>query len=187
MKSQTSLEGVSSPESIVAAFARTRIFRPPDRTLAIAATVLRTLLMCSVVSSSAVAADNDPQLLVQLARDRIYEGESVLYRIILRNVEDPPQPQLLGLDDFDVQSRGAQSLNRQHITMDENGNMTRVVQYGRAYDYLLTPKRKGELTIPAPTSHGASSAIRSAAGGAATPARRASGRPSGWRRRPPAG
>jgi len=103
------------------------------------------------VASSAVAADAEPEVIVQLSQDRIYEGESVLYRVTVKNLRNPPQPKLDGLDDFQVQSRGAQSLDSQQITMDENGSMIRVVQYGRAYDYLLTPKRTGELAIPAPT------------------------------------
>jgi len=98
------------------------------------------LLACLFVSSSAVAADGEPELLVQLSQDRIYEGESVLYRVTLVNVENPSPPKLNGLDDFEVQSRGAQSLDSQQIKIDETGRMTRVVQYRRAYDFLLTPK-----------------------------------------------
>ncbi|MBC8872341.1 MAG: BatD family protein [Planctomycetes bacterium] len=110
------------------------------------------LFGCLLVSSSAVAADGEPELLVQLSQDRIYEGESVLYRVTLVNVENPSPPKLKGFDDFEVQSRGAQSLDSQEIRVDENGGMTRIVQYRRAYDFLLTPKRSGELTIPAPTA-----------------------------------
>jgi len=39
------LEGISKPKSVVAAFARTRIFPTFDRTLASAATVLKPLLV----------------------------------------------------------------------------------------------------------------------------------------------
>ena len=42
-------------------------------------------------------------------RNRIYEGESVLYRITLNNVENPRQPDLSGFDDFLVAPLGEQS------------------------------------------------------------------------------
>jgi hypothetical protein len=100
---------------------------------------------------AAAAAADEPEVLVELERDRIYEGESVLYRVTLNHVENPSPPKLEGFEAFAIQSRGEQSLNSEQVTII-NGRVTRVVRYGRAYDYLLTPKQAGVLTVPAPTA-----------------------------------
>lgn len=151
MKSLISLEGISKLFLGRVKLLLSRVFLRFRLGGSFALPVLVPLLGCLFVASSAVAADAEPEVRVQLSQDRIYEGESVLYRVTVKNLRNPPQPKLDGFDDFRVQSRGAQSLDSEQITMDGRGNMTRVVQYGRAYDYLLTPKRTGELTIPAPT------------------------------------
>jgi hypothetical protein len=90
-------------------------------------------------------------MIVELGRDKIYEGESVLYRVTLNHVENPSPPILEGFDEFVVQSRGEQSLDSRQVTII-NGRRSEVVRWGRAYDFLLTPRRVGELTIPAPTA-----------------------------------
>jgi len=103
------------------------------------------------VSTSVVAAAEEPAMRVGLSKARIYEGESVLYQVAIDNVEDPPTPKLEGFDDFEVESRGAESRNSQQINI-VNGQMTKVVRYSRVFNYVLTPKRAGELTIPVPTA-----------------------------------
>jgi hypothetical protein len=108
-------------------------------------------LCCIVAVSSSVRGAEDPEIIVELERNRIYEGESVLYRVTLNHVENPSTPILEGFDDFDVQSRGDQSLNSRKV-MIINGRRSETVRYGRAYNFVLTPKRVGDLTIPAPTA-----------------------------------
>jgi hypothetical protein len=105
-------------------------------------------ILALALARSLCAAD-EPEVIVQLAHDRIYEGESVLYRVTLNHVEDPSPPKLEGFDDFEIQSRGEQSLDSHHVTII-NGRRTEVTRRGRAYDFLLTPRRAGELTVPAP-------------------------------------
>ena len=97
------------------------------------------------------AAGEKPELIVEMDRNRIYEGESVLYRITLNNVENPRQPDLSGFDDFLVTPAGEQSLNFQQ-TIIINGRRSETIRRGRQYNYRLTPKRAGNLTIPAPTA-----------------------------------
>lgn len=109
-----------------------------------------SLLGILVLTSVVVAAD-EPRIRVGLSDDSIYQGESVLYQIAIDNVEDPSPPKLEGFDDFEVESRGSESQNSEQISI-VNGRMTRVVRYGRVYSYLLTPKRAGQLTIPAATA-----------------------------------
>ena len=95
--------------------------------------------------------DLPPEIIVELERSRICEGESVLYRVTLNHVENPSTPILEGFDDFDVQPRGDQSLNSRKV-MIINGRRSETIRYGRAYNFVLTPKRVGDLTIPAPTA-----------------------------------
>jgi len=97
----------------------------------------------------AKAADDEPELLVELGGERIYEGESVQYEVTLNHVENPQPPKLQGFDEFQVEFQGERSLDSQQITII-NGRMTKIVRYGRAYRYVLTPKRAGTLRIPAP-------------------------------------
>lgn len=102
------------------------------------------------VSSLAVAADYEPELLVQLAKDRIYEGESVSYAVIPNHVDNPSTPKLDGFDDFVVEFQGQRRIDLQQ-TENINGERRALVLRGHVFSYLLTPKRSGELTVPAPT------------------------------------
>ena len=83
---------------------------------------------------------------VELDRQQIYEGESVLYQVTLNHVENPSRPELKGFDDFDVQSAGEQSISSISIF---NGRRTEL--RGVVYRFFLTPKRAGRLEIPGPT------------------------------------
>ena len=70
------------------------------------------------------ARGRQPQITAALGQDEIYEGQSVVYRVIVENVENPQTPELRGMDDFDVAFLGQQSLDSQQITII-NGVMQR--------------------------------------------------------------
>lgn len=106
------------------------------------------LAWASLLTATARAQD-EPEVLVHLERPKIYQGESVEYRVTIRNVKDPAPPGLEGFDDFEIEELGSQSLDSRSITII-NGRKTVTTRYGRAFDYALTPKRTGKLTIPAP-------------------------------------
>ena len=109
-------------------------------------------ICCLLLSTIAgEAAAQDPELIVEIEKEEIYEGETVLYRLILNHVTNPTAPQLTGFDDFQVTPLGEQSLNSRQVTII-NGRRTQVVRRGRQYDYRLTPLRSGTLTVPAPTA-----------------------------------
>jgi hypothetical protein len=97
------------------------------------------------------AAGEKPELIVEMDRNRIYEGESVQYRITFNNVDNPRQPDLSGFDDFLVTPMGEQSIDSSMTTII-NGRRSDIIRRGRQYDYRLTPKRAGNLIIPAPTA-----------------------------------
>ena len=75
-------------------------------------------------------------------------GESFLLQVKVDGDDSPGEPDLSGLQDFTVQSRGGGQNNRESITII-NGKMNRVSEHGYVFRYALTPKRDGILTIPA--------------------------------------
>ncbi len=106
-------------------------------------------LMIAFAPSIALCADEEPKMTVTLSPEKVFEGQSVTYRVVVENVENPPTPELRGTDDFDMAFLGQRSLDSQQITVI-NGVMQQSVKRGREYHYRVTPKRTGQLTIPAP-------------------------------------
>lgn len=79
---------------------------------------------------------------------RVYVGQSFLYQIQVEGSDSPEKPDLSALrNDFTVEESGGGATNSQSITI-VNGRMSRVVQRGYTFNYKLTPKRHGVLTIP---------------------------------------
>ncbi|MBN1910526.1 MAG: BatD family protein [Pirellulales bacterium] len=116
--------------------------------------VKKTLLVVGllvVTAGAATAAGPKPEVLVELERSRVYEGQPVRYRVTLNHVQNPVAPDLSGLKDFEVIPGGQQSLNSTQITII-NGQRSQIVRRGRAYDYTLVPRRAGRLTIPGPVA-----------------------------------
>ena len=109
------------------------------------------MLVCWALLSALPAAAQKPELIVEIEKQEIYEGESVLYRVTLNHVDQPREPELTGFTDFRVAKLGEQSLDSQQITII-NGVRSVVVRRGRQYNYRLTPRRNGDLEIPAPTA-----------------------------------
>lgn len=93
----------------------------------------------------------EPELIVEIEKREIYEGESVRYIVTVNHVDNPTAPVLSGLNDFEVVDLGGQSLNSQQITII-NGQRTEIIRRGMQYNYRLTPKQPGVFTIPAPTA-----------------------------------
>lgn len=111
-----------------------------------------------MLATAAVAQAQEPEVLVELERPRIFEGESVRYQVTINHVEDPEPPLLEGFDDFEVTPRGSHSLNSRSVTII-NGQRSEVVRLGRVFSYQLTPKKTGTLTIPAPQARVAGQVI----------------------------
>lgn len=101
------------------------------------------------VSASSNVIAQEPEISAQLNTNRIFVGESVVYSVVVSNVEDPPEPDLLNFDDFDVQFMGQRSQNSQSTTII-NGVRTDTRRFGKTFQYSLTPAKSGTLTIPAP-------------------------------------
>ncbi|MGA2799257.1 MAG: BatD family protein [Thermoguttaceae bacterium] len=99
------------------------------------------------------AAGEKPELIVEMDRNHIYEGESVLYGVTLKNADNPHQPDLTSFDDFSVTLLDSHPVgNSIHIEIINNVQHTEVTNGGIQYIYRLTPKISGKLSIPAPTA-----------------------------------
>lgn len=108
-----------------------------------------TLALSAVNVSLLHAAEASPKVKVEIERKKVYEGESVLYRVTVENVENPREPTLKGFDDFDIATLGQQSLDSQ-TTVIINGRRKDTSRHGRQFNYRLTPKRAGEFKLPGP-------------------------------------
>ena len=110
-----------------------------------------TVALIAIVLATSTAMAQSPELIVEIEKQEMFEGESVLYRVTLNHVENPSPPSLDGFDDFQVTPLGEQSMDSQQITII-NGRRSEIIRRGRQYNYRLTPKKTGSLTIPAPTA-----------------------------------
>lgn len=113
--------------------------------------VLVQLVMLTALLLRGTAVAQQPELIVEVDRQQLYEGESLLYRVTVNNVARPSAPELKGFDAFTVAAAGEQQINFSSLSII-NGRRTEVVRRGRQFDYRLTPTRSGRLTIPAPTA-----------------------------------
>jgi len=104
--------------------------------------VLPAVLQVSAVSAETVAV----QALV--AKQEVTVGESFILQIKIDGDDAPAEPDLDGLQDFTVRPKGGGRNNRESITII-NGKINRVSEHGYVFQYELTPKRDGVLTIPA--------------------------------------
>ena len=111
-----------------------------------------TGLLCLILNWAVnLAVAQAPELIVEIEKREIYEGESVRYSVTVNHVENPTAPVLSGMESFQVVNLGEQPLNSQQITII-NGRRSEIIRYGMQYNFRLTPKRSGDFTIPAPTA-----------------------------------
>lgn len=78
-----------------------------------------------------------------------FVGEAFIFQIQVQGHDHPDPPDVSALSqDFDVQSLGGQTNNSQSVTVI-NGRMNSTVQRAYVFNYRLSPKRTGALSIPA--------------------------------------
>ena len=100
---------------------------------------------------AATAAAQKPEIVVEVDRDKVYVGESIIYQLTLNHVENPSPPNLSSFSDFDVEFVGEQSMNSQQISI-VNGRRTEIIRRGMMYQYRLTPLNATATEIPSPTA-----------------------------------
>ena len=104
-----------------------------------------TLAAFALPSAPARAQQPAPEVIAQLERDRIYDGESVGYQVILINIKKPVVPDLSNFKDFTVKSLGCSGEFQSYSNIGSVRSQTK-----RVYNYRLTPRKSGRITVPAP-------------------------------------
>lgn len=106
-------------------------------------------LACGVATHCVAA---EPEVITNIERDKIYQGESVQYEVFLNHCDRTTKPLLEGFDDFDVQFLGVRTEDQQRVVIINGRRQTTTGSRGPRYYYRLTPKHTGTLTIPAPAA-----------------------------------
>lgn len=74
-------------------------------------------------------------------------GEPLSMQVRVDGADTADPPDLKGLDDFTIQERGGQGNSSTSVT-NINGNWQRITRHTYSFNYTITPKHAGELTIP---------------------------------------
>ncbi len=121
------------------------------RLTAIVATVAAVAAVLLVLALTVPASGAEP-ITVQAAveTDRVYAGESFVYRVIVEGATPQVQPQLPALDAFEVMYEGDQDVSSHSISII-NGRRTETVIEQYYFQYRLTALSPGQHTIPAAT------------------------------------
>ncbi|MCE3014568.1 MAG: BatD family protein [Pirellula sp.] len=110
---------------------------------------------------SAAFAKEPPYLEVELESEELFVGESTTLQVAVHNADQPSPPSIKPLEElFDVSFLGEQSLN-QSSTMIVNGRISQQNVFKHIYQYRITPKSSGTLTIPALTAKADGVEVRS--------------------------
>ena len=97
---------------------------------------------------SAKAQKPELQVTAAVENQQVYAGAPFTLQIQVQGSDEAERPDLSGLQDFQVQEAGGGQNNNQSISI-VNGKISRVVQRGYTFNYRLTAKHAGDLTIPA--------------------------------------
>jgi BatD DUF11 like domain len=115
----------------------------PARTTAAGSLALALLFLCAAAASA-----QELSVTAAVEKDQVYVGAPFTLQIQIDGSDQAERPDLSGLTDFQVQDGGGGQNNSQSISI-VNGKISRVVRRGYTFNYRLTAKRAGELTIPA--------------------------------------
>ena len=86
----------------------------------------------------------DVKLNVSVNRTQIYVGESIVLTAKVAGMNNPPEPDLSGIEGFESRLLGSHSDNRHSISI-VNGRITRESFKGRTFTYELTPGKAGRF------------------------------------------
>ncbi len=119
------------------------------RLTAIVATVAAVAAVLLVLALTVPASGAEP-ITVQavVETDRVYAGESFVYRVIVEGATPQVQPQLPAPDAFAVAYEGGQDVSSHSISII-NGRRTETVIEQYYFQYRLTVLSPGQHTIPA--------------------------------------
>lgn len=117
---------------------------------------MRQLLIAFAISTlfvgdSFAREEKPPEVVVEVDRTRIDEGDSIQYRVTVNNVDQPTKPELGSMEGVQVEYLGETQNSFTSIVII-NGRRIDNSQNGRRYTFRLTPQKTGTLKIPAPKS-----------------------------------
>jgi hypothetical protein len=108
--------------------------------------------LCLLLLAVQAYADDAPEIANEVGASELFIGDSVDYVVEIRNVNDPPAPDLSALrEDFQIVANGDESRNQSSISII-NGRVSQQQSLSHVYRYRIRPKRAGHLVIPAPTA-----------------------------------
>ncbi|RJR30651.1 MAG: hypothetical protein C4574_02000 [Candidatus Latescibacterota bacterium] len=122
-----------------------------SRTTAIAAAFrgIAAVFAALAVAAASYAAAQEISVRAAVESESVYMGQSFVYQIQVEGSDEVSQPDISPLQQlFTVEYLGGSSNNSQSISI-VNGRMERQVRRGYVFQYRLTPRTKGDVTIPA--------------------------------------
>lgn len=106
-------------------------------------------LAAALWTASAPAQQQQVSVAAAVDENRVYVGQAFLFQVQIQGSDTPDKPNIQPLKkDFTVQDAGGGANNSQSISI-VNGRVSRVTQTGYNFNYRLSAKRQGALTIPA--------------------------------------
>jgi len=136
---------VNTPKNQLFELCQRRCFRQELLHVGLSLSALLSAFL--LVDTSAFCADK-PEIDVAVSTEEIFVGETIDYQVEIKNVENPPAPDVSALkEQFDVVASGDQSRN-QSSTFIINGRVSTKSDLSHIYLYRLTPKSVGDITIP---------------------------------------
>ncbi|MDR2344841.1 MAG: BatD family protein [Planctomycetaceae bacterium] len=121
--------------------------------------ITKTILFLTLLLVSSLTSWADLSMTTAIDRANIYKGERITYHIILtdsKQIDSSIEPDLSNYTDFDIRTLPKQMSNNSgnSVQVIINGQVVRQessTQSRSIFTYELTPKREGQLIIPAPT------------------------------------
>lgn len=105
------------------------------------------VLLSAIVTASASADEQKPEIRVGISAEEIFIGETIDFHVEIRNSQNPSAPDMAPLQEqFRVTAIGDHSRN-QSTTLIVNGRVSEETVLSHVYLYRLTPKVAGDLTI----------------------------------------
>ncbi len=102
-----------------------------------------------LVAAAVAAAAQEIAVRAAVESESVYLGQSFVYQIQVDGSDEVSQPDIAPLERlFTVEFLGGSSNNSQSITI-VNGRMEKQVHRGYVFQYRLTPRAQGDVTIPA--------------------------------------
>ena len=109
---------------------------------------LIVLILANIILFPALSAyGSEISVQAVVERQDAFVGEAIPMQIQVNGHDSPLEPDLSNIADFTVQFRGGRQNSSTSIT-NINGKWSRISKHGYIFNYLLTPKRAGQLTFP---------------------------------------